>query len=543
MNRQRWQFVLVGLALVVVTFWLYAPTRNYRLVNWDDDIYLHEVRPHVPVTAQTIRWAFTTFVPFYYHPLTWLSHAADAQFFGDRLGGPHLVNVALHAANAVAVFALGWLVFGEVRAISRRQRWVMAAGVAAVFAAHPLQVESVAWLAERKTVLCGCFSLLSLCAYLRGARPGGTAGWHGTALALYAAALLSKPMAVPLPVVMLVLDGWPLRRHESAGWRRLFAEKWSYWLLSVVTGVVTVVAQAQWGAVRGLAGLGVSERLLVAARGAVFYLWRLAWPAWLSPYYPLGTVSIWQPEFLVPVSIVVAVTGLCFCCRRKLPALLAAWAAYLALLAPASGLVQVGAQAVAARFVYLAMVPMLLLLAGGLWWCGQNVRAPGRWALAALVAAALVFDASRSRADLPAWRDEESLWRQALRYFPESGIANFHLAMALVEQHRFAEALPHAEYAVTVVPENPLAQLTLGVARLKTGRSAAAEPALRETLRLAPGYAAAQYNLACALSRQGRIAEARGVLRELLAREPSYRALAARDADLAGARAGGDWGF
>jgi len=514
----RERFFLVALVIVAGTVWLYAPVREFQLVNWDDDLYLAETRPHVPVTMQTVRWAFTTCVPFYYHPLTWLSHAVDLQLWGARYAGPHLVNVALHALNAVAVLAVCWLVWGEAR-------WLLAAGVAAVFAVHPLQVESVAWLAERKTVLCGFFSLWCVAAYLR--------GWRRTALGLYALALWSKPMAVPLPVVLLALDVWPLRR---SGWRRLVGEKWAYWLLAVAFSAVTFLAQAEWGAVHELGRLGMGARGLVAARAAVFYVWRLAWPAWLSPYYPIGSVSGAPVEFGVPVVIVLLVTAGCVGRWRSAPVLLLAWGSYLALLAPMSGLVQVGPQAVAPRFVYLALVPVLMLMAAGLWWCWQHVGPAGRGALVLFVAAVLVFNIHRTRADLPSWRDEESLWRAALRYFPESGVANFHYALALVEQRRFAEALPHAEYAVTVIPDNPLAQLTLGVARLKTGRFAAAEAALREALRQIPENPTVRYNLACALSRQGRVEEARRWLTELLAQSPSYRAIAARDPDLAAVR-------
>lgn len=528
----------IACGLIAVTIWLFWPVTQFGLVNWDDDLYVHLARQHAPLSLAAVRWAFTTLVPFYYHPLTWLTHIADAQVWGGNLTGHHLGNVLLHAANAGLVFVLGMLLLGKLDTLSDRARLVIATLVALVFALHPLQVESVAWVAERKNLLCALFGLGSMCAYvlaLAGSRRDGR--WWWTAFGCFVAALLSKPMAVSLPVVMLALDAFPLRRHEERGWWPLVQQKWLWWVAATAVGVLTMIGQHQWGAVKELQDLGALERLVVATRAVTFYLWKFAWPAWLSPYYPLGAnLHLGQAEFAVPAAVFVAISTAGWRLRHRMPGLLAGWVAYLALIAPTSGLVQAGPQAAADRFMYLAIVPVALVVAGGglLVWRGCSMA--GRGALAILAVALLGFYCVQTVRHLPAWQSEETMWRAVLRHFPQSGIANFHLAMALVDQSRFEEALPHARYAVTIIPDNPLAQSTLGVALLKTRHYEEAIAPLQAAIAAQPDYFGARYNLACAFSRLGRWADAYAALQELLQRSPAHGRLAARDAELAGLR-------
>jgi protein O-mannosyl-transferase len=343
--------------------------------------------------------------------------------------------------------------------------------------------------------------------------------------------------------------------------------------------VLTVIGQARSGAVMAMQAHSVGERCLVAARGVVFYLWKLIWPGWLCPFYPLGgTMSLSQVEFLVPVVLVILISVLVVWLRRRAPALLAAWCSYLALLAPVSGLMQAGSQAVADRFMYLAMLaPLLVLGWGGVWWW-RHMRALGRSVLLLLFCGGLVFFVVRTRQQVSVWRNSETLWNAVLGHFPRSGVAQGHLAMALADQGRFEEALPHAQASLADIPDYPVARATLenvcsqlavarverrqfaealpyarqaseldatnssvramlGLIYLKTRRFTEAVPELQEALRLNPDLPAARYNLACAYSRLGRFAEAYEVLQNLLSSQPQFAQLAARDTEFSGLRA------
>ena len=537
MNRERRVVILTALAVAALAIWIHLPCIHNQFLDWDDDVYLDTVALHLPLSWGTVGWALKSFTPFYYHPLTWLSHALDCQLWGLKPAGHHLTNVLLHGANSALVFWLAWLLADGTRA-----RLAVAVGVAVVFAIHPLQVESVAWVAERKNVLCGFFFLASLCAYVHHVREPRRRGWFWATVALSVAAFLSKPMAASLPFVMLAMDLYPLRRVESAGWRRVVIEKWWLFLGCVALAVATIEPQARVEAMRGLASLTLGERFFVAVRGAVFYLWKLVWPAWLLPYYPLGDVHVMQREFLVPLAVFAVITALAIGTRRMAPAILAAWTAYLALILPVSGLLQSGAQAAADRFMYLAMVPILLLLAGGCEWLWQRGNVAVRIALVVLLAGEAVFFGLRSRQQIAVWHDREIFWQTVLARFPQSGVANLHFATLLNEQFRFSEAVPHAQQAVVVLADESLPHAALGLAYLKTRKYQESAQELQEALRHDPDLVATRYNLACAYSRLGRVAEAFDALQKLLPVAPQFAQAAARDSELHALREDPEYG-
>jgi tetratricopeptide (TPR) repeat protein len=529
MNRSPVLISALAVAvLAVIAFW---PCTRNGFTHWDDNIYLEGAAQH------GVGWALTT-THVYYHPLTWLSHQLDLKLWGLNPVAHHAVNVLFHAANAGLVVWLVWLL---------TQRWPLAAWVGLAFAIHPLQVESVAWIAERKNVLCAFFSLLSLIFYVRGR-------WWPT-VATYAAALLSKPMAVPLPVVMMAIDYFPRGRRD---WR-ILTGKWPLFVLAAIITALAFRGQIDSGALR-THELGLLERVLVASRSLIFYLWKIVWPAWLSPFYPLGeNLRLAQAEFIVPAILCVLITA----GGWRVPALRAAWISYVALVLPVSGLFQTGGQAVADRFAYLAMIPVLLvaghvalklprvgpvLLAGWTAWC-----------------------AVRTEQQIPVWRDDATLWQAVVEHYPQSRVAFRLLTEALLQQGRFDEALPYAEHAaqvandetelallgqdfgsltehflqrrdfakalpaatwaVKLMPDNVPARSALGLALLKNGRSAEAVEQLRD-VRLP----AARYNLACALAQLGRLDEARAALAEAIALNPQFADFAARDPELAALR-------
>ncbi len=543
MNRRAGIVVALALAVVAVTVWVHAPCCRNQFIDWDDDQYLALAEQHTPLSPATVRWAFTTAVPFYYHPLAWLSHVTDCQVWGLNPWGHHLTSLVLHGLNTALVFVFVWMLGAWVPSWNWKERLAAAAGVALVFGIHPLQVESVAWVAERKNVLCGFFFLASLCAYLQALGSPRHRGWWWAAMGLGVAALLSKPMAMSLAAVMLAMDFYPLRRHETMGWGRLLREKSLLIAACVADAGITFFAQAQSKTVSSLQELGLGERCLVAARGIIFYLWKLVWPAWLLPYYPGGgTVTIFQAEYGVPAVLVALICAVCLWKGKRIPALPAAWGAFLVLILPVSGLFQAGAQAVADRFMYLAMIPLLLLAAGACVWLWNRSSILMRAMLAILLAAEISFFGVRSRQQIPLWHDKTVFWQSVLARFPDSGVANLHYARTLAEQRRFDEAMPYAQQAVAVMPDDALAHAVMGLLYLKTHAYAAAVPALQDALRLKPGFSVAQYNLACAYCRLGALRESYETLAPLLARQPEFGQLAGRDSELKDLRQSPEYG-
>ena len=552
-----WLAVGVGL----VTLVLYWPVRHLQLTYWDDVGYLKIAQTN-RLTWAGIKYAFTS-TYIYYQPLTWLSHGLDCVVWGENYGRHHLQSIVWHALNAALVVILVWQLTG---AWSDRERLLFAGWVGLVFAVHPLQVESVAWLAGRKTVLAGFFSLLCIVAYL-------ARRWW-LVVAAYTAAVLSKPMAVPVPVVLLALDFFPLRRHESQSWGRLLREKWLLFALAGAVTVLTFVGQADAGALRTIP-LTVSERLLVAARSFVFYAWKTIWPAWLSPFYALdGEIALHNPEFQFSVAVCLIAIGIAFLARRRGPVVLAAGLTYVALVLPVSGLFQAGGQAVADRFAYLPLLAVTLLAGLGFVSC---VR---RWPMVVGLALALHLGwlVVRTREQIPVWTDNVTMWQAVVRQNPghrveyrfiADGLADQHrydeafryaeiafalpgdepdarptlgqtyraIAVGLVAQHRFVECLPAAQRAVELLPDDAVAHTAGGLAALKTGQYADAARELETALRLQADLPAARFNLACAYARLGRFTEAEQELRQALASKPALAALAAREPALANLKA------
>jgi tetratricopeptide (TPR) repeat protein len=559
-SSERIPVRVVGWSLAVVSFlslWVFYPILDNGFVDWDDHIYLGELARMGRFSWSSMRWMWTSLEPFYLQPIAWMTHLADYQIWGLNAAGHHATNWVLHGVYVALVGMLVWLLTGKVTDLRPRERLAMSVLVALVCGVHPLQVESVAWVAARNGLLCSVWMVAALCAYVRSVGDDGNLNrrWWWMTVGLSAIALLTKPFAVSLPIVMLAVDYFPLRRHEKRGWWRLLTEKWAVIVLSALASVGAIAARARQQ-LEGLSENPLTERLLVAARGVVFYLWKLVWPAWLSPFYPLSdNVSLRSEEFLVPVVFCVVVTIVAVWLRKRMPVLLAAWASYLALLLPVCGLVQVGGQAVADRYAYLAMVPVLLALGSGILWMWRHALkwadtevcpyggfgwriAKGTFCIA--LGAWLVFLGLRTREQIGVWHDDISLWGAALKHFPDDPRANYNLGVALLGMHRLEEARVAVERAVAHsdphAPQLSLAHGALGVIDLKMHDYDAAIAQLQQAIAGDGTLWAAQYNLACAYAREGRLTEAYVVLQALVAKQPQYAALAARDGELAALR-------
>ena len=505
MNASRIKLVGVALGIFVVTVWLHWPSVHGEFLDVDDKEYLRQSEQ-----SNAVKWAFTSMDP-YYHPLPRLSHVLDYQLWGKNAAGHHATSVFLHALNAALVFGFLWTLLGAV-SLTTGERLAMALGVTVAFAIHPFQVESVAWMSGRTQLLCATFGIGCLWAYAAGARRWVVWG-------LFALALLCKPTAVSLPFAMLAMDYFPLRRHERFGWGRLLWEKAAMIALAGVAGVVTTITEA------GLAPwqmAPLSDRVLMTFQSLVFYPWRLVCPWHLSPFYPLRLrPSLGEWKVVVSVLGVGVITALAVWSRRRLPALAAAWGAYIAFVLPVSGLTQ-GLGAVAPRHAYVAMLPLLLLAGGAAVWVWRRSTTVARVALAGLLACELCVFGVRARSLIPEWHSEETLRRAVLAWFPDSEFDNRMLALTLLKQGRATEALQYAQHDVQIAPQVCWSHTTLGSVLQVLGRLPETIEQYKEALQIKPNTPEPYYNIGEALGRMGRVQEAIGHYEQALRIEPDF---------------------
>jgi Flp pilus assembly protein TadD len=503
---------------------VFGQTVNYEFTNFDDHVYVYENShiTHDP-PAQGILWAFTSKDADNWHPLTWLSHILDYQLYGLWAGGHHLTSVLLHAVTAIMLFLVLWRMTADL--------WP-SAFVAAVFAIHPLRVESVAWVAERKDVLSGLFFMLTLWAYLGYVRRPFSLVRYLTVMASFALGLMSKPMLVTLPFVLLLLDFWPLRRfsenpscsgshctttpkataqrpflHRSSFQRawHLLIEKAPLLLLTVASCFLTTWAQKK--AIVGLESLSLSSRIANSPVSCVAYLVQFVYPAGLAVCYPhpMSGLPIWRVAGALLVLAAISL-GVLACWRRN-PYLLVGWFWYLGMLVPVIGLVQVGAQAMADRYTYLPQIGLCIALAWGiahvakLWPYRRSICR-----IASALAITILIGCSWRQTTF--WCDSEMLWTRALACAPHSFKAQCNLGSALTKRGRFDEAIEHLQAALDLKPHNAEAHVDLGIALASRGRADEAITQYRDALKIKPDYVDAHCNLAVALMSQGQIGEA-----------------------------------
>src|SRR5437899_6317045 len=361
----QWGFWLLPVLIALVTFVPFLPTLDNQFVNWDDDKNLLKNPHYRGLGWSQLRWMWTAFHLGHYIPLTWMTFGLDYLLWGMNPLGYHLTNLLLHAANAVVFFfvVLRILTRALPNPSERGEALAVSSGVAAlVFAIHPLHVESVAWATERRDVLSGLFYLVTILLYLRACERGERGrGWYRLSVAVFVCALLSKSMVVNLPVVLLILDVYPLRRLGGAvGWwsepaRRVYVEKIPFVLLAAAASAVALIAQLSHDTMVSVVQLSALGRLALSVYGLSFYLWKTVAPVNLSPLYELPlTVNPWAPPFIVSYGVVLAITAIVLALRRRVPGLLAAWVASVVVLLPVLGIFQSGPQIAADRYTYLA---------------------------------------------------------------------------------------------------------------------------------------------------------------------------------------------
>jgi Flp pilus assembly protein TadD len=495
--------------------------------NWDDDINLVTNPRYRGFDASQIGWMFTNTLMGHYMPFTWLTLALDHAIGRMDPWGYHLASLLLHAVNAVLVYwvAQRLLTVARPSSVETAADVRLGAALAALlFALHPQRAESVAWVSDRATLLCAVFYLLAVLAYLRAVgAPAGPHTWWGVAsLAAFAAALLSKGMAMSLPITLLILDAYPLRRW-GAEWRRLLVEKLPYCALAAVGAVVAAWARSQGAEFSDYGGYGIAARTGLIAYSVCFYPLKLVWPADLSPLYEAPSqVSLLDPRFLLPLLALLAVTGVLLSLRHRAPGALAAWAHAAAFVAPVSGVVHSGIQMVADRYSCLAQVGFVVLAGYGLVRLLELHRT-GRVRRAAMAMASggivlmLGALALLTWSQTYVWRDPETLWRWAVELDPLCSRCHNNLGVALMHDRRdpqgLSEAEEHLRQAVELRPTYTLSHLNLGTVALLRGRYVEAEVALRSYVARQPYAPDGAERLAVLYLVQGRSDEAIPLLR------------------------------
>lgn len=505
-SNHSWTRVGVCTFLVAIVWLVFGQTLWHDFVAYDDDRYVY-ANPIVTsgLTLRGVVWAITHVHYDNWHPITTISHMLDCQFFGLNAGGHHFTNVLLHTAAVILLF----LVLHQMTAALWRSAFV-----AAVFAIHPLRVESVAWIAERKDVLSGVFFMLTLAAYLRYVRKQ-TLGRYAMLAIAFACGVMAKPMLVTVPFVLLLLDYWPLRRlADLETLRKLALEKVPLLILSAVSCVATILAQ---GGATGEMGLfPLAWRVGNAVVAYVVYIRQMFWPTRLAVFYPHLENHLAVSEIILATVILLGITLIAFALRRTRPYFIVGWFWYLGMLVPVIGVLQIGMQGHADRYTYLPQIGLYLLFT---WAIADLLRSwRHRHAFLAIAAAIVLLALSHSAlSQIPNWRNSESLWRHCLAVTSNNHVAHNNLAVLLQRRGQLDDAISHYRQAIEIRSNSGEARHNVGIARARANlggallRKGDLDQAIAEcemALKLRPANADAHTNLGSALLQKGLAGEA-----------------------------------
>lgn len=498
------QFALLSLIALVVLASFWPVTRN-EFLNWDDNLYFVQNPHYKGLSAANLRWMFTTTYMSHYQPLSWLSHAIVYSIWGVSATAYHAVTLAIHAINAVLLFLLILQLlarlFPDDQITARSQ---LAATIGALFyAIHPLRVEAVAWGTERQEVCAGFFFLCSVYTYLRAvrsrARELASKGWYALSIIAFACSLLSKAAGIMLPGVLLILDLYPLRRlpPPPARWQgaaRLILEKLPYFALALVAAAIAYTVKDP-KIYATLDDHGLLSRAIQSAYGLCFYLWKTVLPLDLSPLYMLHLpLNVSEPRFVLSVLVVVAITVSCWFARRRHPWALAAWASYVLLVSPLLGLFQSGYQLVADRYTYFAVLPLSVLVAGGVHQLTSVETTPFRSRLVIACAVILILLAGLSHRQTQVWADSITLWSHVIDVEPDNSIAHLNRGHAQRARGNLDAALADYRRAADLDPKYAMAYYNLGNALEAKGDLIGALAAYTRAIEIDPQYEQAYSN-------------------------------------------------
>jgi tetratricopeptide (TPR) repeat protein len=501
--------LLIALLVAGLSLFAYRAVLDAEFINYDDPGYV-TANPNVQqgLTPESVSWAFRSMEASNWHPLTWLSHMLDCELYGLGAAGHHLSGLLFHTINGILLFFL--------LRMGTSSSW-RSGLVAALFVCHPVHVESVAWVAERKDVLSTFFGFISLLFYFRYARDGKYLKL-GCSFFFFALSLMSKPMLVTMPFLFVLLDFWPLRRLQRGNWPPLLLEKLPFLVLSVLSSIVTLIAQRQ--EVAAVTALPLWARVNNAAVAYVKYLGKTFWPENLAVFYPYQGAL---PAIVVVLCALalLAVTALVLTYRRSKPWLPLGWFWYLGTLVPVIGIVQVGVQSMADRYTYVPLIGIFIMAAWSIpaRWLERNPQRTVTLAAVATVLLLLTFQAIRQ---VRVWTNSEILFGHALRVTKDNYIAMNNYGTALAQRGELAEAIPHFQKSIELQPGNANAHFNLGGALFQQGKNAEAKAAFAEALKYRPKYSEARTWLGRVYALQGELAEAEREFKTALQDDPTH---------------------
>jgi tetratricopeptide (TPR) repeat protein len=510
----------LGVLLVVITFCLYIPAARYGFVNYDDEHYVYE-NPWVNqgLSIDSAKWAFSAMYASNWHPLTWISHMADCSLWGLNAGGHHLTNIMLHSLNAALLFFL-------LHRLTQRlwPSWL----TAALFAWHPLHVESVAWVAERKDLLSTLFLFLTIWAYAQYVKRHAI-GRYVLALGLFAVGLLCKPMLVTLPCLLLLLDYWPLQRFQAltASGKdaqqtisRLTLEKLPFFAMSMAASIVTILAQRSGGAIKTFDQVSLQLRLVNSMAAYGWYVVKMFVPTNLCVFHPLPSSPPYVAAFF-SLLLIAGVAWLGVRLRRSSPWILVGWFWFLGTLVPVIGIIQVGHQAVADRYTYVSLIGLFIILSCGLdrW---VQMRPSFRSWVVSLTTVALILCAVETRIQLTYWQNGITLFTRVLAVNGDSAFAQNGLASALSDAGRGREAIPHYEEVLRLLPDTGLVHYKLGIEFANIDDLKQAAEQFSKALKLNPHDETLYNNLGVVLAREGQLERAIEQFKAAIQCNPTY---------------------
>lgn len=515
-SRVPW---VIGSALAVITIAVFIQVCTFDFLIYDDYAYV-TANPQVNTgfNLKNFVWAFTATHAYNWHPLTWLSLMLDCELFGLDAGMFHLTSMLFHTANTVLLFIL---LFKMTKALWR------SAFVAAAFALHPLHIQSVAWIAERKDVLSALFWLLTMLLYVRYAERSSI-GRYVLTLFVFILGLMAKPMLVTLPFILLLLDYWPLERKCSL--RKLLFEKLPFIFLAGVSSVITFAVQSQSGAVKDIAKFPFDIRVINAIVSYIQYILKMFWPVNLAVFYPHPGRSLHFSDAVIPAALLVAVTVLVIRFARTRRYLFFGWMWYIITLIPMIGLIQVGNQAMADRYTYIPLIGLFIIIAWGL--PELSVRYAFRKTILATAAAVVLLAMTVATCmQLRYWENSVTVFKRAVEVNPNNCFVHTNLGVAFMQKNALDDAIAHFEKALRIDPCDARAHLNIGVAYFNRDKKVdLAIVHFEKAIEIDPCDIHARMNFAIALGKQGKTEQAIEQCDEVIRLSPERReAIALRE--------------
>ena len=514
MKKITGKYLVLGiyLLLAAIGFLIYAQLLHHQFIVYDDDAYVTE-NQHVKTgfTRENVIWAFTSGLTANWIPLTWLSHMLDCQLFDLKPQWHHFTNLLLHIINTLLLFAV-------LRQMTSAL-W-QSAFVAAAFALHPLHVESVAWVSERKDVLSALFWILTMAAYLRYVRYTSIK-WYLLTLLLFAMGLMAKPMLVTLPFVLLLLDYWPLDRFKVNGTARLIREKIPFLVLSAVSSVITFLVQQSAGAVSKIESIPLLTRLANAFVSYMAYIEKMLWPSRLAVLYPYPVEGLPMQRLVTAVLLLLGISFWVIHIAKNSRYLLVGWLWYLGTLVPVIGLIQVGNQSMADRYTYLPSIGIFIMIAWGI----SEISVKWRFRKILLCISSVAVLSAFSICtyfQLHYWQNSVTLFEHTIKVTRNNLLAYINLDNAYVELGRYNDAVEACKQAISIKPNYAKAHYNLSVAYIQLGRWQDAIEACEQAISIKPNYAKAYYSLGVAYGRLGRQQDKIEACKRAIKIEPDY---------------------